>query len=130
MAAQRSSASAAQLAFPASWLVASATTTRRRTRSSGAEIGRARRGKLTRLNLVTGGFALLVALFHAWTGLQVWRLGYALSDARALEQHLEREQSELAIEYAAQTAPERLERDARQRLGLEPPATGQVMVLR
>jgi cell division protein FtsL len=119
-----------QLAFQSGGFADAARPARSRSRSSGAEIGRARRGRLTRLNLITGGFALLVALLHAWTGLQVWRLGYALSDARSLEQHLSREQSELAVEYAAQTSPERLEKEARERLGLAPPGPGQVVVLR
>lgn len=119
-----------QLAFQSAGFAYAARPARSRSSSSGAEIGRARRGRLTRLNLITGGFALLVALFHAWTGLQVWRLGYALSDARSLEQHLAKEQSELAVEYAAQTRPERLEKEARERLGLGPPAPGQVVVLR
>jgi cell division protein FtsL len=96
----------------------------------GAEVGRAARGRLTRLNLAMGGFALLVALFHAWTGLQVWRLGYELSDAQALGQRLEQERQELSVEYSAATTPDRLEREAAARLGLRPPGPGQVVVLR
>lgn len=100
-----------------------------RTRS-GAEMGRAERRRRMRVHLAAGGLVLLVGLFHAWTGLRVGQLGYALSDARVLTERLDQELHELTIEYAAETAPARLESEARARLGLRPPAPGQVVVPR
>jgi cell division protein FtsL len=96
----------------------------------GAEIGRSARLRNVRTNALAGAFALAVGLFHVWTGLEVGQLGYALSDARILTQRLDEELHELTVEYATETAPETLEARARERLGLRPPAPGQVVILR
>ncbi|HZR79700.1 MAG TPA: cell division protein FtsL [Candidatus Binatia bacterium] len=102
----------------------------KRRAASGAAIGRAARGRIARVNVAAGLFFLAVGLFHVWTGLAVGQLGYALSDARALTERLDQELHELSIEYAAETTPGRLEEAARERLGLHPPAPGQVVILR
>lgn len=94
-----------------------------------AEAGRSARLRALRANALAGLFVLAIGLFHVWTGLAVGQLGYALSDARALTDRLDQELHELTIEYAAETAPRRLEEAARARLGLHPPAPGQVVVL-
>ena len=69
-------------------------------------------------------------LFHVWTGVTVASVGYELSHARELGERLSLELQELEFELAAQTAPARLEEEARLRLGLEPPSAGQVVDLR
>ena len=103
----------------------------RQTRtSSGAEIGRAERRRALRINVAAGAVVLIVGLFHAWTGLRVDQLGYALSDARILSERLDQEMHELTIEYAAETAQPRLEREAAIRLGLRQPVRGEVVDLR
>ncbi len=51
----------------------------------------------------------------------------ALSTARQLELRLEQEQRELEIEIATRTSPRRLEEVARRRLGMGPPAPGQIV---
>jgi cell division protein FtsL len=73
--------------------------------------------------------ALLVALLLVWVRLQVVRAGYDLSDARRLEHRLVQEHRELALELATLTSPRRLEELARGRLGMIPPAPGQIVVV-
>jgi len=102
---------------------------KRRT-TSGAEIGRAARGRSARFNAVAGLVVLAIGLFHVWTRLEVGRLGYALSDARVLTERLDEELHELTIEFATETVPARLEQAALERVGLRPPAPGQVVILR
>lgn len=66
---------------------------------------------------------------HVWLRLQVVHLGYVLSSASKLHNRLEQENRELKIELATMISPERLEAQARKRLGLVPPEKGQVIVL-
>lgn len=71
--------------------------------------------------------ALAVALCLVWVRLQVVDTGYDISAARQLERRLEQEQRELRIEIATLTSPRRLETVARTRLGMGPPAPGQIV---
>jgi cell division protein FtsL len=71
--------------------------------------------------------ALTVALALVWVRLQVVHTGYAISTARQLERRLEQEQRELQIEIATRTSPRRIEEVARGRLGMRPPARGQIV---
>jgi len=71
--------------------------------------------------------ALVIALALVWVRLQVVHMGYDLSTARQLERRLEQEQRELRIEIATLTSPRRLEDVARTRLGMGPPAPGQIV---
>ncbi len=68
-----------------------------------------------------------VALLLVWVRLQVVNGGYELSTARHLAHRLEQEQRELEIEIATLTSPRRLETLARERLGMTPPAPGQIV---
>lgn len=102
---------------------------RRRGATRGAEIGRTARSRATRLNLLAGAVALLVALFHVWTGLTVGRLGYELSHARDLGQRLDQQLKELNIEFSATIKPDLLAAEAHRRLGLDWPRSGQIVDL-
>jgi cell division protein FtsL len=62
-----------------------------------------------------------------WVRLQVVHAGYELSTARRLAHRLEQEQRELGIEVATLTSPRRLEKIARERLGMGPPTPGQIV---
>jgi hypothetical protein len=97
--------------------------------ANGAELGRSARGRSLRLNVAAGIATLLVGLLHVWTGLQVGRLGYALSDARLLAERLDQEFHLLDAEYAAATTPDRLEREAVRRLGLRHAGPGEFVRL-
>jgi cell division protein FtsL len=71
--------------------------------------------------------ALGIALCLVWIRLQLVNTGYEISAARQLERRLEQEQRELGIEAATLTSPRRLESVARTRLGMGPPAPGQIV---
>jgi cell division protein FtsL len=70
-----------------------------------------------------------VTWIHVWLRLQVVQMGYVLAATSKLQSRLEQEQSELKLELATLTSPERLQAAARKRLGLAPPEKGQVIVL-
>jgi cell division protein FtsL len=92
-----------------------------RTRTS------ARERRLARQVALGAGAALAIALLLVWIRLQVVHTGYELSTSRQLEHKLEQEQHELALEISTLTSPRRLEELARERLGMRPPAPGQVV---
>jgi cell division protein FtsL len=80
------------------------------------------------LAIVLGGVVFVaVALLLVWVRLQSVHMGYQLSAARHLAHRLEQEQRELALELATLTSPRRLEHLARERLGMGPPAPGQIV---
>jgi cell division protein FtsL len=87
----------------------------------------AREQALARRILLGAVLGLAGALGLVWIRLQVVHTGYDLSTARQLERKLEQQQRELELELTALTSPRRLEELARQRLGMGPPAPGQVM---
>jgi cell division protein FtsL len=80
-------------------------------------------------SVVLGIGLIGVVLVHVWLRLQVVQMGYVLSTTSKLQSQLEQENRELKIEFATLTSPDRLEAQARQRLGLGPPEKGQVIVL-
>jgi cell division protein FtsL len=86
--------------------------------------------RVARRLAVGAGAVLVVALALVWVRLQVVHTGYDLSAARQLERRLEQEQRELQIEIATLTSPRRLEEIARGRLGMGPPAPGQIVTPR
>lgn len=99
----------------------------RRSRSErGAKTG----GRRRILLLALLALCLIGAVWvHVWLRLQVVHFGYVLSTTSKLQNRLEQENRELKIELATLTSPERLEAQARKRLGLAPPEKGQVIIL-
>lgn len=79
------------------------------------------------------GLALLCApiaaagVFHVWTRTRVVAAGYELARLQREHDRLADERARLVIEVATLRAPGRLERFARQRLGMAPPAPGAVV---
>ncbi|HEU4385955.1 MAG TPA: cell division protein FtsL [Anaeromyxobacteraceae bacterium] len=77
--------------------------------------------------------ALLVApvgaagVFHVWTRTRVVAAGYELARLQREHDRLADERARLVIEVATLRAPGRLERFARERLGMAPPAPGAVV---
>ena len=66
--------------------------------------------------LVTGAFA-----YHLKVRFEGVRLGYETSKARAAQTRLLLEQRELRLELASLKAPQRIESEAREKLGMEVP---------
>lgn len=104
-------------------------TPRRARHTRVVELGLAARGQLKRRTLVAGVALILSGLFHVYTGLWVAELGYELSHAHEVQARLGREKQDLRVSLAAATAPDRLEALAKERLGMRPPAPGQVVML-
>jgi cell division protein FtsL len=66
--------------------------------------------------IVTGAFA-----YHLKVRFDGVRLGYETNKARATQTRLLLEQRELRLELASLKAPQRIESEARERLGMEVP---------
>ena len=79
--------------------------------------------------LVVASFAA-VGLFHTWLRIEGLRIGYSLSQATTEQRALVRENERLRLEVATLEAPDRIERIARQKLGMRQPRAGEVIVVR
>jgi cell division protein FtsL len=92
---------------------------------------RPRAGERRRMVAAICGLVAMVAiaLLLVWVRLQTVDTGYQLSAARRLVHRLEQEQRELELEIATLTSPRRLEPAARARLGMGPPAPGQIVTV-
>ena len=101
---------------------------RRRAAERPVLLARVMRRHLVRRLLVLGSFLVLACIAHVWLRLQVIRLGYDLSAARAMQLRLEHERQELEIEVATLRDPARIERNAR-KLGMTAPRAGQVTLV-
>ena len=95
-----------------------------------AELGRSIRNRVTWVNLLAAILLAAVAAYHVRTGIEIDRLGDELSHARVVHQQLVHELDLLRAAYAEATSPAALERAAFERLGMKPPAPGQIVVLR
>lgn len=73
----------------------------------------------------------LAVLFAAiWANLETVRLGYQLAQANQQRERLVERNRQLQMEHAQAAALSRVERIARQSLGLVPPALDQVILVR
>ena len=74
--------------------------------------------------------ALLAFLLgYVWERVDIVRVGYKLEQLKAQKVKLERERDELSVKLAALSAPGRIARAAREKLGMAPPQPGQVVVV-
>lgn len=76
--------------------------------------------------------ALVVAgvLFYVWQQVQQVRISYELEDLRAVRKEVVETNRDLKLEMATLRSLARVERQARSRLGLEPPGRDQVHLAR
>jgi cell division protein FtsL len=68
--------------------------------------------------------AAAVGIFHVWSHTRVVTAGYRLGELQRSRAALLAERDRLEVEVATLRAPGRLERFARERLGMAPPAAG------
>ena len=90
------------------------------------------RGRAGGATAVLVGLALAaplagVGVFHVWTRTRVQAAGYELGRLESEHRQLLAERDRLNIEVATLRSPGRLERFARERLGMAPPAPGAVV---
>jgi len=84
-----------------------------------------------RLLVVLGYLVLLcvLALFFVWSRLQVTNLEYEIASLGSEMAKLQREGQTLRIEVASLENPSRIERLARQKLGLKRPSAAQIKLV-
>jgi cell division protein FtsL len=70
-----------------------------------------------------------LGIFHVWTQTRVVAAGYSLARLEAENRRLSAERDRLKLEVSTLRAPGRLERYARARLGMAPPAPGAVVAV-
>ncbi len=74
-------------------------------------------------------FILTFLLGYVWERVDIVRVGYRAEQLKAQKVLLERERDELSVKLASLSAPDRIARVAREKLGLMPPQQGQVVVV-
>jgi cell division protein FtsL len=70
-----------------------------------------------------------IGIFHVWTHTRVVASGYDLARVEAEHRRLVAERARLELEVTTLRAPGRLERYARTRLSMAPPASGAVVTV-
>jgi cell division protein FtsL len=68
-----------------------------------------------------------LGIFHVWSRTRVLTAGYELARLQLEHRRLQDERDRLNLEVATLRSPGRLERYARERLGMAPPAPGTVV---
>jgi cell division protein FtsL len=72
---------------------------------------------------------LLFLLGYVWERVDVVRVGYRVEQLKAQKVLLERERDELSVKMASLSAPDRVARLAKEKLGMMPAQPGQVVVV-
>jgi cell division protein FtsL len=75
---------------------------------------------------LAAALAAAIGIFHVWARTRVVSAGYALAELQAQHVKLTSEHDRLRIEVETLRSPSALERFARTRLGMAPPAPGAV----
>lgn len=77
-----------------------------------------------------GIVAMLLLLFCVWERVEIVRTGYQIELLKKQKVLLQRERDELRVKVSSLMAPERIARAATEKLGMEPPQPGQVVLVR
>lgn len=83
----------------------------------------------TRVAVAWVGAITAASLLEVWLHLQTTEIGYQLSALRRLVDRLASDNGQLEIELATLRSPGSLDAIAKSRLGLRPPAQGQIVGL-
>lgn len=81
-------------------------------------------------NLVLVVGLLGFVLGYVWERVDIVGVGYRLEQLKVQKVQLERERDELRVKLAALSAPDRIAKMAREKLGMMQPQQGQVVVVR
>lgn len=94
--------------------------------------GRAKvlRNRMIRRMVALCLFVIVLSVIQVWTRMQVLELRYAMTGMQKQVDTLQQQLSRLDHVMAALKAPERLERIAKEELGMQQPTTGQVVFIR
>jgi cell division protein FtsL len=95
-----------------------------------AKAKRSGTGKAVLLSLTAAALLLVSSLFHVWSQLRVFKLGYQLSQTSAVHKGLSQENAQLRLEVATLKSPQRIEKVARETLGLNLPQPEQIIVIK
>jgi cell division protein FtsL len=106
-----------------------ATVAGRAIRSGTLSRQRVRQGRVLGPVLLTVVVLVAASLFYVWCRLQAVRVGYEQSRTAETLQQMEKVNEELRGEAARLKSPERIERLARERLGLKYPSPEQIRIL-
>ena len=80
--------------------------------------------------LLLGALLFLVSLFYVWTRMEVVKATYALSSIQRQLEDEHRYAQKLRLEVEALEAPDRVASVASQKLGMQAPGEGRVVVVR
>jgi cell division protein FtsL len=81
------------------------------------------------MKTVTIVAGVLLVFVFVWERVDVVRLGYQIERLKAQKVLLERERDQLQVKFSALGAPERIAKVATEKLGLNPPQQGQVLMV-
>lgn len=84
--------------------------------------------RLVRPLLVMGLLAFVLG--YVWERVDIVRVGYKAEQLKTQKIKLERERDELSVKLAALSAPDRVAKVAREKLGMVQPQQGQIVVVR
>lgn len=84
--------------------------------------------RLVKPFLVIGLLAFVLG--YVWERVDIVRVGYKAEQLKAQKIKLERERDELSVKLAALSAPDRVAKVAREKLGMGQPQQGQIVMVR
>ncbi len=93
--------------------------------------GDTKQARKTSFFMVTMGVILMMSFFmFVWTRICVLNTGYQISEAIKIQENYLQENRKLKIERASLTAPSRIEKVAKNKLGMVTPKNNQVIILK
>lgn len=74
-------------------------------------------------------FMAVLSIFYIWSRIQIVEYGYSINDLTLKQEKLIEENKKLKVEVATLKSPERIEKIAQEKLGMQTPTTGQMVEL-
>lgn len=98
-----------------------------RTRSSAVKLQHSQPAGVFIKSVVIVMVIIASALFYVWSHMQIFNLGYVLSDTRSAERELRKTNEKLKLEVLRLVNPSRLEKIAREEIGLILPGPNRII---